>query len=102
MCASITIENGRSRAANDKLSRLSAGGSMNVEEIKRQWGYDGKPKQWQQGFDSMLRELTELISHLEEGEKAIAKLKLIHFSDCNDRNCGKCTVCKSKINYSTV
>ncbi len=39
---------------------------------------------------------------LKEGEEAIKKLKLIHFSDCNDRNCGTCTVCKSKINYSTV
>lgn len=41
------------------------------EELKRQWGYDGKSKQWQQGFDSALNEIFSLF---EEGERAIKLL----------------------------
>lgn len=37
-----------------------------------------------------------LFSKLEQGKEAIAKLILIKFSDCNDRNCGECSVCLSR------
>lgn len=35
-----------------------------VEELKHQWGYSGKPKQWQDGFDAGMRELTKLAGEM--------------------------------------
>ena len=35
-----------------------------IEELKRQWGYAGKPKQWQDGFDAGMKEYEQLLSAL--------------------------------------
>lgn len=40
--------------------------------------------------------LDSVNSKIEEGKSAIEKIKLIKFSDCNDRNCGECSVCLSR------
>ena len=42
------------------------------EEIRKEWGYEGKPKQWQQGFDCGLKEI-----RLAESEKDSKYDKLV-------------------------
>ena len=32
---------------------------MDIEKLKKRCGYDGKPQQWQYGFDLACRELTK-------------------------------------------
>lgn len=34
---------------------------MNIEKLKKRCGYDGKPQQWQYGFDLACRELAQAI-----------------------------------------
>lgn len=46
-----------------------------IKEIKRQYAYDGKPKQYQQGFDAACKEIAELLSRLSQGRKAIEACK---------------------------
>ena len=47
-----------------------------AELLKQQWGYAGKPKQWQQGFDSMLSEFTNAITELRQAyDQRIADLE---------------------------
>lgn len=47
------------------------------EELRHQWGYYGKPKQWQQGFDACLKEFKELL-FLIEAKEAIKNCKESH------------------------
>jgi len=43
----------------------------NKDLIRTQWGYCGKPKQWQDGFDAGLKELTEYSASLFTEEDMI-------------------------------
>lgn len=42
-----------------------------IAELKRQWGYHGKPKQWQDGFDAGMKELIEALTQDAQGEECI-------------------------------
>ena len=44
----------------------------NDNEIRKEWGYEGKPKQWRQGFDCGLKEI-----RLAESEKDSKYEKLV-------------------------
>ena len=46
------------------------------EEIRKEWGYEGKPKQWQQGFDCGLKEIRLAESEKDSKyEKLVARIK---------------------------
>lgn len=51
-----------------------------IEKIKQEFGYDGKPKQWQQGFDALLRHLPDIIK-----ENEFADLK--DFAQSQQKSC---------------
>lgn len=34
---------------------------LDIEKVKEEFGYDGKPAQWQVGFDSLLRHLSDYV-----------------------------------------
>ena len=50
-----------------------------IDELKRQWAYDGKPNQWQDGFDAGMKELTEAVAErdarIKELEAELSRIK---------------------------
>lgn len=51
-----------------------------IDELKRQWAYTGKPKQWQDGFDAGMKELSEALAEREARIKELEDNKgfLLH------------------------
>ena len=51
--------------------------TLSAGEIRKQWGYEGKPKQWQEGFDCALREINifQLQEPLRKREAETAELR---------------------------
>ena len=50
-----------------------------IDELKRQWAYTGKPKQWQDGFDAGMKELSEALAErdarIKELEAELSRIK---------------------------
>ena len=61
------------------------------QKIKEEWGYAGRPKVWQLGFDSALKERAELLPIINQQQEEIEKLKaeLKHWEDRFDALVGE-------------
>lgn len=46
---------------------------MDSEKIKEEFGYKGKPKQWQVGFDALLKHMPD---YLKANKEPVAKLQI--------------------------
>lgn len=45
------------------------------EQLQKEWGYDGKPKQWQHGFSCAMQERDDLLPIINQQAEEIEKLK---------------------------
>jgi hypothetical protein len=57
----VTLQTGPVRISVNRVELQLKGEMMDAEKIRKDFGYEGKPKQWQMGFDALLRHMPDYL-----------------------------------------